>query len=52
MIEGGGSDLEVARRLRVSRMSANRWRRALAAGGWETPASNLTFIMLLRRLVI
>src|SRR3954452_6409750 len=27
-IEDGASDREVARRLRVSRMSANRWRRA------------------------
>jgi putative transposase len=33
LIEAGGSDREVARRFRVSRMSANRWRRALAAGG-------------------
>jgi transposase len=33
LIEGGAGDAEVARRLRVSRMSANRWRRALAAGG-------------------
>jgi transposase len=33
LIEAGASDREVARRLRVSRMSANRWRRALAAGG-------------------
>jgi transposase len=33
LIEAGASDLEVARRFRVSRMSANRWRRALAAGG-------------------
>ena len=32
-IEAGGSDREVARRFRVTRMSANRWRRALAAGG-------------------
>jgi len=32
-IEAGASDREVARRFRVSRMSANRWRRALAAGG-------------------
>jgi transposase len=39
MIESGASDLEVARRLRVSRMSANRWRRALAAGGREALAS-------------
>ena len=33
MIEAGVSDREVAKRFRVSRMSANRWRRALAAGG-------------------
>ncbi len=39
MIEDGASDREVARRLRVSRMSANRWRRALAAGGRAALAS-------------
>jgi putative transposase len=39
LIEAGESDREVARRLRVSRMSANRWRRALAAGGREALAS-------------
>ena len=39
MIEGGASDREVARRFRVSRMSANRWRRALAAGGRAALAS-------------
>jgi transposase len=33
LIEAGASDQEVAKRFRVSRMSANRWRRALAAGG-------------------
>jgi hypothetical protein len=33
LIEAGATDQEVARRFRVSRMSANRWRRALAAGG-------------------
>jgi transposase len=33
MMEAGASDREVAKRFRVSRMSANRWRRALAAGG-------------------
>src|SRR6266700_1025025 len=33
MIEAGAGDREVARRFRVSRMSVNRWRRALAAGG-------------------
>jgi transposase len=38
LIEGGAGDREVARRLRVSRMSANRWRRALAAGGREALA--------------
>src|SRR5438067_9842751 len=32
-IEEGATDREVARRFRVTRMSANRWRRALAAGG-------------------
>ena len=32
-------DREVARRFRVSRMSANRWRRALAAGGRAALAS-------------
>jgi transposase len=39
MIEGGASDREVAKRFRVSRMSANRWRRALAAGGKAALAS-------------
>ena len=39
MIEAGASDREVARRFRVSRMSVNRWRRALAAGGREALAS-------------
>jgi transposase len=39
MIEAGASDLEVAWQLRVSRMSANRWRRALALGGREALAS-------------
>jgi transposase len=33
LIEAGASDREVGRRFGVSRMSANRWRRALAAGG-------------------
>src|SRR3954464_11109715 len=32
-IEEGATDREVAARFRVTRMSANRWRRALAAGG-------------------
>jgi hypothetical protein len=39
MIEAGASDREVARRFRVSPMSANRWRRALASGGPEALAS-------------
>jgi hypothetical protein len=39
MIEAGASDNEVAKRFRVSRMSANRWRRALAAGGGTALAS-------------
>jgi transposase len=33
LIEAGASDREVAQRFRVTRMSANRWRRALASGG-------------------
>jgi transposase len=33
LIEAGAGDREIARRFRVSRMSVNRWRRALAAGG-------------------
>src|SRR5271165_4400760 len=39
MIEAGASDQEIAKRFRVSRMSANRWRRALASGGREALAS-------------
>jgi Homeodomain-like domain len=39
MIEAGASDREVAKRFRVSRMSANRWRRALAAGSRAALAS-------------
>src|ERR1700719_3631850 len=31
LIEAGASDREAAKRFRVSRMSVNRWRRALAA---------------------
>src|SRR5271163_544984 len=38
-IEAGVSDREVAKRFRVSRMSVNRWRRALAAGGRAALAS-------------
>ena len=39
LIEAGASDREVAKRFRVSRMSANRWRRALVAGGRSALAS-------------
>jgi transposase len=39
MIEVGASDREVAKRFRVTRMSAGRWRRALAAGGRAALAS-------------
>jgi transposase len=39
LMEAGVSDREVAKRFRVSRMSANRWRRALAAGGRVALAS-------------
>jgi transposase len=39
LIEAGASDREVALWFRVSRMSANRWRRALAAGGPAALAS-------------
>src|SRR3954447_9669110 len=38
-IEKGASDREVAARFRVTRMSANRWRRALTAGGRPALAS-------------
>ena len=39
LIEAGVSDREVAKRFRVSRMPANRWRQALAAGGRAALAS-------------
>jgi transposase len=39
LIGAGASDREVAKRLRVSRMPANRCRRALAAGGKQALAS-------------
>ena len=39
LIKAGASDREIAKRFRVSRMSANRWRRALAAGGKQALAS-------------
>src|SRR5688500_18802829 len=38
-IEEGATDAEVAVQFRVTRMSANRWRRALAAGGRPALAS-------------
>src|SRR3954471_9404903 len=37
--EEGATDREVAERFRVTRMSANRWRRALVAGGRPALAS-------------
>jgi transposase len=39
LVEAGASDREVATRFRVTRMSVNRWRRALAAGGRAALAS-------------
>ncbi|MGX1268108.1 transposase [Streptomyces phaeoluteigriseus] len=39
MIEAGAGDGEVARRFRVTRMSANRWRRALVSGGRQALVS-------------
>jgi hypothetical protein len=39
LIEAGASDREVARGFRVRWMSANRWRRALSAGGRRALAS-------------
>ncbi|MDG4536845.1 hypothetical protein [Streptomyces sp. AV19] len=39
LIEARVGDREVARRFRVARMSANRWRRAPAAGGRQALAS-------------
>src|SRR3954452_22659379 len=38
-IEEGATDREVAERFRVTRMSANRWHRALATGGRPALAS-------------
>ncbi|GAA1269624.1 MULTISPECIES: winged helix-turn-helix domain-containing protein [Streptomyces] len=39
LIEAGAGDREVARQFRVTRMSANRWRRALTAGGRQALVS-------------
>jgi hypothetical protein len=39
LTDSGASDREVAQRFRVLRMSANQWRRALAAGCREALAS-------------
>lgn len=39
MIEAEAGDREIARHFRVSRMSVNRWRRALTSGGREVLAS-------------
>jgi hypothetical protein len=33
-IQAGASDREIAQRFRVTRMSANRWRRALFSSMW------------------
>jgi transposase-like protein len=40
LIEAGASDREVARQFRVTRMSANRWRRALASDGRQALVSS------------
>src|SRR3954447_17208049 len=39
LTEAGARDREVARQFRVTRMSANRWRRALASGGRQALVS-------------
>ena len=39
MIDAGASDRKIARHFRVQRMSLNRWRQALAAGGRAALAS-------------
>jgi transposase len=39
LIEAGAGDQEIAKRFRVSRMSVNRWWRALASGGRQALAS-------------
>lgn len=39
LMEAGADGREVARHFRMSRMSANRWRRALVAGGCPALAS-------------
>jgi transposase len=39
LIDAAAGDREVARRFRVPRMSANRWRRALASGGRDVLAT-------------
>jgi hypothetical protein len=39
MIEAGAGDQVIAKRFRVSRMSVNRWRRALTAGGRQARGS-------------
>ncbi len=40
LVEDGTSDREFVKRFRLSRISANRWRRALAVGGKAASASN------------
>jgi len=46
-IEEGAGDREVAARFRVTRMSANRWRRALAAAGrrWRRRALRESMVL-------
>src|SRR3954447_17055679 len=39
LVRRGATDREVAERVRVTRMSANRWHRALTAGGRSALAS-------------
>jgi transposase len=46
LIEAGAGDPEVARRFRVSRMPANRWRRALATKGAGGARCKLTAAQL------
>ncbi|HUJ82470.1 MAG TPA: winged helix-turn-helix domain-containing protein [Candidatus Acidoferrales bacterium] len=46
LIEAGVSDREVAQRFRVSRMSANQWRRALASKGAGGANCKLTVAQL------
>ena len=51
LIAAGASDREVARRFRVPRMSANRWRRALAAGGQAAPVERAVATLKIWRIL-